>query len=183
MAKPSNTEWRERDRKSMKERKDECAWKSTWTWWPLPSRSFSEWCPWACPLPAGAKRGAVSSFLWRPTVQLITIFPRSRLWRSHMPWWTLQTGSPPGWWGEVALEINRNYRNKLHLTEQFQYSVSSHQGLVFVAHHVCQKGNLGWYLTNRPTGRRRPRSSSQNSARPCGSLETKKNKSKSRYID
>lgn len=31
-------------------------------------------------------------------------FLRSRLWRSHMPWWTLQAGSPPGRWGELVLE-------------------------------------------------------------------------------
>lgn len=99
---------------------------------------------------------------------------RSRLWRSHTPWWTLREGSPPRRWGELVLEAWNNYS----ITDR-NNSVSSHQGLVSVALHVCRRGSPGWCLINRRTRRRLPRSSSQNSARPCGSLETKKNTNQS----
>lgn len=63
MARPSNIEWTERERKSMKERKGEWAWKSTWTCWLLLSASGSAgWlciCPW--PFLLSCIRGALSS--------------------------------------------------------------------------------------------------------------------------
>lgn len=51
IARPSNTEWSERERKSMRERKGEWAWKSMWMCWPLLSRSGLAPCPCPCPCP------------------------------------------------------------------------------------------------------------------------------------
>lgn len=61
MARPSNSECSERERKSMKERKDEWAWKSIWMWWPLFSASGFAPCPCPCPwLLTSGMRGSLS---------------------------------------------------------------------------------------------------------------------------
>ena len=82
IARPSKTEWRERERKSMKERKGEWAWKSTWTCWPLPSRSgFVPWpcpCPCPCPFLLSAIRGDLSSWDSAASRQFRTILSRMR---------------------------------------------------------------------------------------------------------
>lgn len=80
IARPSKTEWSEREMKSMKERKGEWAWKSTWTWWPLLSRSLLAPCPCPCPCPFlfSCNRGALSSWTPPPPWQVRTIFSSMR---------------------------------------------------------------------------------------------------------
>lgn len=80
IARPSNTEWSERERKSMKERKGEWAWKSTWTWWPLLSRSgLVPWLwPWPSPFLLSPIRGVLSSWALLISRQFRTILSSMR---------------------------------------------------------------------------------------------------------
>lgn len=105
MAKPSNTEWRERERKSMKERKDEWAFRSTWTWWPLPSRSFTEWCPPAWPWPAGDNRGVLSSSLCL-SLKVRTIFSRIRTVKKPHAMMNSANGKPSWWMRRIGNNEN-----------------------------------------------------------------------------